>query len=332
MVQGAQGEKTCPKCGGSNRASARFCTHCGARFAPHETEAVPASTPSAPPGITQEGQQRTAATVRCSNCGTENAASARSCKRCYATLGRQATPTGSQSEQAAALPSNAATTGVACPRCGTENAPSARSCKRCLANLNQQGQAISPVPEAKRAVAPGQPATAGVACPRCGTENSPSARSCKRCLATLPSLSAGVPAASASLAQPPAPIEAASSSEEETADAGAASAVVNESAAAELPAAPRDVAARVDEVVASGASVPVEESLEPPLDDPNFWRVAVEAQSATALASATAPEEPRARCTNCGAPLAQAEVNLGVTLCTQCTREQAHQRERDRRL
>src|SRR3972149_1279650 len=106
MVQGAQGEKTCPKCGG------------GA---------------SAPPRVSPRS----------------------------ATLGRQAPPTGSQSEQAAALPSNAATTGVACPRCGTENAPSARSCKRCLANLNQQGQAISPVPEAKRGVGPRQPPPAG---------------------------------------------------------------------------------------------------------------------------------------------------------------------------
>jgi class 3 adenylate cyclase len=50
--------------------------------------------------------------MRCSNCGTDNAAGARFCNQCATPLGRQ------------------------CPRCAAENVPGAKFCSQCAAPLD----------------------------------------------------------------------------------------------------------------------------------------------------------------------------------------------------
>jgi membrane protease subunit (stomatin/prohibitin family) len=89
--------------------------------------------------------------VRCGNCGTLNAESAKFCSSCGQTLAPAPAPAGAV---------------VACPSCGTQNAATAKFCSNCGTSLE---------------------APATLRCPQCGTESPAGTKFCPNCGSNLSS-------------------------------------------------------------------------------------------------------------------------------------------------
>ncbi|HLI68129.1 MAG TPA: zinc ribbon domain-containing protein [Ktedonobacteraceae bacterium] len=138
VVQETQGEvatTSCPRCGGTVRASAAFCMHCGTSLG---AQALAAASPP----VTVVSQP---ATRQCIACHAEVPAGSAFCTNC------------GQSMQPSQAPVEATTGQTFCSGCGTQNHAGARFCNNCGQPLGattgaptytpQTGPYLQPVPQ-----------------------------------------------------------------------------------------------------------------------------------------------------------------------------------------
>jgi predicted amidophosphoribosyltransferase len=141
-VQATQAEAattTCPRCGGTVKANAAFCMHCGTSLGAQALAAtVPPPTAVSPPAIHQ-----------CPACHAEVPATSAFCTNCGQPL---------QPGQAAA-PATTAPSQAICASCGTQNSPGARFCNNCGQTLGTGPAAPQTGPYQQPVQYPSQPYT-----------------------------------------------------------------------------------------------------------------------------------------------------------------------------